>query len=212
MTRFDHPRPWIFDLDNTLYPPEARLFDQIESRMTAWVAEALGMDRSAADLLRLDYWERYGTTLSGLMAEHGLDPAPYLDAVHDISFDGLDPDPELAAAIVALPGRKIVFTNGSAPYARNVLAARGLTEVFDAIYGIEHADFRPKPERAAFEAILARDGAAAATAAMFEDVSRNLEAPFAMGMTTVLVTPSPEPAPHVHHHTANLPIFLAQLG
>ncbi len=154
---FAHIETWIFDLDNTLYPPEVRLFDQIEVRMTAWVQDALGVDAETATHLRKHYWQRYGTPLAGLMREHGVDPGPYLTDVHDISFDALKPDPALARAIENLPGRAIVYTNGSEPYARRVIEARGLSGLFKAVYGVEHADFHPKPERRAFDAIIARD-------------------------------------------------------
>ncbi len=209
---FSHVTHWVFDLDNTLYPPEARLFDQIEARMTAWVAAALGVSEAEADVLRRAYWRRYGTTLAGLMAEHGIDPDPYLLDVHDISFDGLAPDPALAARIRALPGRRIVYTNGSAAYAERVIAARGLSGLFDAVYGVEDAGYRPKPERAAFEAVFAADRLDPARGAMFEDDPRNLAEPHAMGMRTVHVAPAPEPAAHIHHHTDDLAGFLARLA
>ncbi|KPP93798.1 MAG: putative hydrolase of the HAD superfamily [Rhodobacteraceae bacterium HLUCCA08] len=208
---FSHVRAWVFDLDNTLYPPAARLFDQIEVRMTAYVARTLGVPQPEADRLRALYWRQYGTTLAGLMAEHDADPGPYLTEVHEIDFSVLTPDPALADAITALPGRKIVYTNGCEPYARNVLAARGLTDVFDAVYGVEHAGFRPKPEQAAFEAVFALDGLPAERGAMFEDDMRNLAAPHAMGMRTVLVAPDPHPADHIHHHTDDLAGFLQHL-
>jgi putative hydrolase of the HAD superfamily len=208
---FTHVHAWVFDLDNTLYPPKARLFDQIEVKMTQWVMQALGVDRAEADRLRSHYWQKYGTTLAGLMQEHGLDPGPYLTHVHDISLDHLEKEPELAARIRALPGRRIVYTNGCAPYAERVLEARGLSGLFDAVYGVEHAGFRPKPERAAFEAIFAADGLDAARAAMFEDDPRNLAAPHQMGMRTVHVAPNPLPQDHIHHHTDDLTGFLTQL-
>lgn len=209
--QFSHVRHWVFDLDNTLYPPEARLFDQIELKMTDWVMHTLGVDKSEANRLRQHYWQLYGTTLAGLMAEHDMPPDGYLHAVHDISFDALIPDPHLAAQIRALPGRRIVYTNGSAPYAEKVLAARGLAWVFDAIYGVEHAGFRPKPDRAAFEAVFAQDGVDPPRAAMFEDDPRNLAVPHALGMRTVHVAPAPVTAPHIQHHTADLSGFLSQL-
>ncbi|QCO56983.1 pyrimidine 5'-nucleotidase (plasmid) [Pseudorhodobacter turbinis] len=210
-TDFAHVRAWVFDLDNTLYPPSARLFDQIEVRMTNWVMETLKVDRPKADHLRRHYWARYGTTLAGLMQEHGVDPTPYLVDVHDISLDHLQQDQALAAHIRALPGRRIVYTNGSAPYAERVLAARGLSNLFDAVYGVENANFRPKPEAAAFETIFTTDQLDPGIGAMFEDDSRNLIAPHAMGMRTVHVTPQAAHADHIHHHTKDLTGFLARL-
>lgn len=179
--------------------------------MTDWVMRALSVDRPEADRLRRHYWATYGTTLAGLMQEHGLDPAPYLTDVHDISMHTLTPDPVLARHILALPGRRIVYTNGSAPYAQAVLKARGLAGVFDAVYGVEHAGFHPKPVRLAFETIFALDALDPSRAAMFEDDSRNLAVPHALGMQTVLVAAAPEPAPHIHHHTCDLTGFLGDL-
>jgi putative hydrolase of the HAD superfamily len=208
---FSHVTTWVFDLDNTLYPPDARLFDLIEGRMAAWVMQALRVDRAEADRLRLHYWHTYGTTLAGLMREHDLDPEPYLVDVHDISMAGLRPDPLLAERIRALPGRRIIYTNGTAPYAERVLAARGLSGLFDAVYGVEHAGFLPKPERGAFDAIFAQDGLVPHSAAMFEDDARNLAVPHALGMRTVHVAPLRADAPHVQFHTDDLSSFLNEV-
>jgi putative hydrolase of the HAD superfamily len=208
---FHHVDAWVFDLDHTLYPPSARLFDLIEVRMTRYVMTALGVARPEADRLRKHYWATYGTTLAGLMREHDVDPAPYLTDVHDIPMDALTPDPELAARIRSLPGRRIVYTNGCAPYAERVLEARGLSGLFDAVYGVEHAEFRPKPEQAAFEKIFGIDGLNPASAAMFEDDSRNLKAPHAMGMRTVHVAEARGEGDHIHFHTDDLSGFLNRL-
>ena len=211
MTNLDHVSHWVFDLDNTLYPPEMRLFDQIEIRMTRWVMTALNVTEPEADRLRALYWRQYGTTLAGLMREHGVDPGPYLDDVHNIDFTVLTPDPGLRAHIAALPGRRIVYTNGCAPYAEKVLEARGLAGLFDAVYGVEHAGFLPKPEKAAFDAVFALDRVDPSRAAMFEDDTRNLIEPHAMGMGTIHVAPMAAPADHIHHHTADLAQFLSTL-
>ena len=208
---FHHVTTWVFDLDNTLYPPRYRLFDQIEVKMTQWVMNALGVDRAEADRLRQHYWDSYGTTLAGLMREHDIDPGPYLTEVHDIDFSPLPHDPDLAACIADLPGRRIVYTNACEPYAVKVLEARGLSGLFDAIYGVEHAGFHPKPDRAAFEMVFAADGLDPVRAAMFEDDVRNLRVPHELGMRTVHVAPAPEPADHIHHHTDDLAAFLAHL-
>lgn len=208
---FTHVDTWVFDLDHTLYPPHMRLFDQIEARMVAYMTRELGLSDAKANHLRRHYWETYGTTLAGLMREHDIAPEPFLDEVHDISFEVLSPDPELAARISDLPGRRIIYTNGHAPYALEVLAARGLTGLFDAVYGIEHADFRPKPERTAFDRVFGLDGLKTHRAAMFEDDVRNLKVPHALGLQTVHVAPVPEPHDHVHHHTDDLTAFLGAL-
>lgn len=203
---------WIFDLDNTLYPPGVGLFAQIERRMTAYVARELGLAEPEADRLRAQYWRDHGTTLAGLMAEHAIDPHPYLAEVHDIDFSALTPDAALAAAIAALPGRKIVHTNADAAYAGHVLARRGLGG-FEAIYGIGEVDFHPKPDPRAYHAVLDAHGIDPTRAAFFEDDPRNLAVPHDLGMVTVLVGGggTAPPAPHIHHVTDNLTAFLAGL-
>ncbi len=205
---FAHVRTWVFDLDNTLYPPRMRLFDQIEVKMTDWVMRSLGLGRTEADRLRASYWRLYGTTLAGLMAEHRIDPWAFLTHVHDLDFSIVEPDPALRSAIAALPGRRIVYTNADTIYAARVLEARGLSGLFDAVYGVEHADFKPKPERAAFETVFGLDGLDPAISAMFEDDPRNLAVPHAMGMQTVLVASDPVQARHIRHNTDDLASFL----
>lgn len=208
---FSHVDTWVFDLDKTLYPPAARLFDQMEAKMITFVVDLLGVTEAEADDLRRTYWRDHGTTLAGLMRNHGVDPWDFLRMVHDIDLSVLDPAPDLAAAIAALPGRRIVYTNGDADYAGRVLAARGLSAVFDAIYGIEHADWQPKPEAAAFDTVFAADGLNPATGAMFEDEARNLAVPHALGMRTVHVAPEPVVETHIHHHTDDLTGFVQGL-
>lgn len=208
---FAHVRTWVFDLDNTLYPVELRLFDQIAARMTGYVMTVLGVSRPEADALRARYWRTHGTTLAGLMREHGIDPEPYLAHVHDIDLSAIEPAPTLAAAIGALRGRRIVYTNGSREHARRVTRALGLDGAFDALYGFEDAAYTPKPEAAAFAAIFARDGLDARVGAMFEDDPRNLAVPHGLGMRTVLVGTVAE-HPHVHHQTADLADFLGRVA
>lgn len=208
---FSHVDTWVFDLDNTLYSPHLRLFDQIEVKMTRFVMDIVGVDQDEANRLRMLYWREHGTTLAGLMRVHGMDPGEYLEKVHDIDMGALTPDADLRAVIEALPGRKIIYTNGTAPYAARVASARGLDGVFDAIYGVEHAGYLPKPEHAAFQAVFATDGLDQGRAAMFEDDPRNLAAPHAMGMRTVHVAPEAVAATHIHYHTDDLSGFLARL-
>jgi putative hydrolase of the HAD superfamily len=209
---FSHINTWVFDLDNTLYHPSARLFDQIEVKMTAWVMQALNIGHDEANHLRDHYWKTYGTTLAGLMRVHNLDPTPYLTYVHDISLHNLAPEPALTKAIAALPGRKIVYTNGNRDHAVRVTKARGLAHVFDEMYGIEEAGFLPKPEKAAFDAIFSQARVDPNQAAMFEDDPSNLSAPYEMGMVCVHVAPEPVKKAHIHFHTKDLAAFLQNLG
>lgn len=221
MSGFDHVSVWIFDLDNTLYPREIDLFSQIERRMTDYVMRALDVDRPRADELRRHYWREHGTTLAGLMAEHALDPLPYLRDVHDIDFSVLPADPALAAAIAALPGRKIIHTNADSLYARRVLERRGL-DLFEAIYGIEEVGFHPKPDPRAFAAVLDQHGIDPTQAAMFEDDPRNLLVPAQLGMQTILVgaghhgPDAPDPGQahgdHIQHVTDDLAHFLNHIA
>ena len=194
---FRHVTAWVFDLDNTLYPPAARLFDQIEVRMTDWVMQALSVDRAEADRLRTHYWQTYGTTLAGLMREHGTDPAPYLTHVHDISLRSADPRPRRSPPPSRhFPGRKLVYTNGSRSHAERVTAARGLTGVFDG--SIRHRRGRVPAQTRARRVpgdLRPRRHRPAARAAMFEDDAKNLREPHAIGMRTVHVHPEARPGP-----------------
>lgn len=202
---------WVFDLDNTLYPPEADLFGRMDARFATYVQRLTGLPKEPALKLCHDYWLAHGSTLVGLMADYGVDPHEFLADVHDIDISHLRPDPALTKALAALPGRRIVFTNGSRNHAARVLAARGLSGQFAAVYGVEDADFAPKPTPEAFARIFAKDGLNPARAAMFEDEVRNLTVPHARGMRTVHVHETPQPEPFIHHHTADLAGFLSQL-
>ncbi len=208
--QFAHVRVWVFDLDNTLYTPQVNLFGQMEALMTGFICENLGVDATEAARLRAQYWRDHGTTLSGLMLHHDVDADHFLDAVHRLDLSQLTPDPALRAGIAALRGRKIVYTNGSRGHARQVTRARGIEDLFDAMYGVEDAGYVPKPRAEAFAKVFTLDGVEAAKGAMFEDDVRNLAAPHALGMRTVLVH-AEDDAAHVHHQTHDLPGFLSRV-
>lgn len=210
-TDFTNIRTWVFDLDNTLYPPHMALFDQIERKMVAWIMDFLGVSKDEANRLRKTYWSDHGTTLAGLMVEHAMPPEKFLIDVHDIDFSVLSPDPTLRAQIKSLPGRKVIYTNGTAPYAEQVSTARGLGGIFDAIYGVEHADYHPKPDARAFQKVFTKAGIDGTNAAMFEDEARNLAYPHTLGMKTVHIAPTPAQEPYITHHAPDLSGFLKQV-
>ena len=202
---------WIFDLDNTLYPKSANLFAEIEKKMTAYVMSELNVGYKRANFLRNYYWKTYGTTLSGMMKEHKINPEPYLHEVHNIPLDSLIVDRVLVNEVKKLNGAKIVYTNGSKFHANRVLAARGLTNCFHQIFGIEDADYIPKPEKDAYQKILELGHINAAKAAMFEDEPKNLEVPDELGMQTILITDE-SVLDARHHITNNLTNFLSNLN
>jgi putative hydrolase of the HAD superfamily len=183
----DHINCWLFDLDLTLYPPEANIMEQVEQQIGRYVEEVLSVGSDEAHRIRHQYLVEYGSTGAGLFAEHGVDPQTYLDFVHDVDLGMLEEDPDLAGALAKLPGRKIVFTNADAPYAQRVLAARGLGESFEAIHDIHAMAYRPKPEAASYQG-LCRSLEIDPTRALFvEDMARNLKPAKALGMKTVWI-------------------------
>ena len=213
----DVPQFWVFDLDNTLYPASCSLFPQIDVRMRQFIADALHLPLDQAFTLQKRYYHVYGTTLRGLMLVHGIGPDEFLDYVHDIDCGVLAPDPRLDAALQALPGEKLIFTNGSERHARNVLERLGVGRHFSGIFDIRAAEFIPKPDAESYRRMMDRHGVDPRRAVMFEDLARNLAPAAQAGMTTVLVTDkeaSHGPAAtaadmaHVHHVTTDLAAWL----
>jgi putative hydrolase of the HAD superfamily len=222
---FAHVEYWVFDLDNTLYPPACDLFGRIDERMTAFIGAFLGVDAEEARRVQKEFYVEHGTTLAGLMAVHGLEPQRFLAFVHDIDVSAVAPDPALGRAIAALPGSKLVFTNGSVAHAENVIRQLGITGAFHGIHDIVTTDYAPKPRREAYERFIAASGIAPERAAMFEDIPRNLAVPHELGMKTVWVRPAGDAGPeryqrlsheggdeaHVQHATDDLTAFLEGL-
>jgi putative hydrolase of the HAD superfamily len=221
LAKFRGVNAWIFDLDNTLYPRSTNLFQQVDRRIHDFVANLLNLTREDAKRVQKDYYQRYGTTLRGLMQEHRIDPDEFLVYVHDIDHSVVEPDPRLAAAIEKLPGRKFILTNGSRAHAEKTAERLGVTRHFEDIFDIVSSDLLPKPAAATYDKFLATTGVTPAHAAMFEDLSRNLAVPAALGMATVLIIPTEateilgeaweqegRDAPHVDFVTDNLSAFL----
>ena len=216
---------WVFDLDNTLYPSSCDLFAQIDVKMNAYVSRLTGLPRDDARKLQKQMYVKYGTTLLGLMTERNIDPKHFMDDVHDIDYSSVPRSPGLVRALQALPGRKIVYTNGSRDHAVRVLDRLGATHLFPEIFDIYDAGFVPKPRDASFDKFLADHKVDAGTAAMFEDLPQNLAPAHARGMATVLIASHMDdhpiykeirgwgdsPPAHIHHRTDDLPAFLAGL-
>lgn len=186
---FANVKDWVFDLDNTLYPHHVNLFAQIDKNMSAFVAELLQLEPDEARALQKRYYHEHGTTLQGLMLNHGINPDTFLERAHAIDYSPLLPHPELGEAIKALPGRKFIFTNGSVPHAEAAARALGILDHFDDIFDIVAADYVPKPAGATYDKFASLHRVDTRHAAMFEDLPRNLKVPKTLGMRTVLLVP-----------------------
>ncbi|HET9810540.1 MAG TPA: pyrimidine 5'-nucleotidase [Sphingomicrobium sp.] len=194
--RFDHIHDWIFDLDNCLYPASAGLFELIDERMSAYIQRLLDCDAPEARRVQKYHFHTHGTTLAGLMKEHGVDPHDFLEQVHAIPLDRVQPDTRLASALKRLPGRKFVFTNGDAPYARRVLEAIGVQDRFDELHDIHASSYRPKPDPHGYEFLCERFGIDPKRALLADDMAANLAPAKALGMVTVWVDNGSERGSH----------------
>ena len=205
LAKFAHVTSWIFDLDNTLYPPDSGLWPAIEDRITLFLIEHSGLDGASARALQRYYYHQHGTTLRGLVDEDGIDPAHFLDFVHDIDRSGLEPNVALAEEIARLPGRKLIFTNGSRNHALETADKLGLGGLFEEAFDIVAAGLIPKPRDEAYDAFFRAHGVEPTQAAMFEDIAKNLAVPRVRGMTTVLVTGKPGRVDHRQPPDRELP-------
>jgi putative hydrolase of the HAD superfamily len=222
---FAHVETWVFDLDNTLYPHDLNLWQQIDERIRDFIANFLKVTHDEAFRVQKDYYRRYGTSMRGLMTEHGMSPDDFLDYVHEIDHSPLEPNPTLGAAIEQLPGRKLILTNGTRKHADAVMRCLAIDTHFEDVFDIVAAELEPKPSAQTYDRFLLRHGVEPSTAAMFEDLARNLTVPYALGMTTVLVVPERtreifregwelegRDAPHIDHVTDDLAGFLAGIA
>jgi putative hydrolase of the HAD superfamily len=220
-TAFSKIETFVFDLDNTLYPASSDLWPKIDDRITLFMIRLFGLDSLSLRALQKHYYKRYGTTLRGLMTEHGVDAETYLRYVHDVDRSSLTPDHTLAAAIAALPGRKLILTNGSREHAVQTARALGVDHLFEDIFDIVAANFVAKPEAEIYDRFFTKHVIDPRRAVLFEDIARNLEVPHRHGVTTVLVKPQTEvfgaredweisegPQPHVDFVTSDLAAFL----
>ena len=212
---------WVFDLDNTLYPSSCGLMADVSARMTGFVAEFLGVDRDSALAEQKRLFREHGTTLRGLMNRFDVDPIAFMDYVHAVDYSVVTPSARLTAALDALPGRKVVFTNASENHAERVLERLGLADAFDGVFDVVAAGYRPKPDPHAYASLAARFDVAPADAVMVEDIAPNLAPAAALGMTTVWIRPAASPEPYwaspegecdyIHHEIEDLADWLEDI-
>jgi putative hydrolase of the HAD superfamily len=215
--RFRHIHNWIFDLDNCLYPASSGLFSLIDERMGAYIQRLLGCGPDEAKRVQKSHFHEHGTTLAGLMKHHDVDPGDFLDDVHDIPLDRVSRNDRLGAALALLPGRKFVFTNGDAPYARRVLEAIGIDEHFDDLHDVHASSYRPKPDPYGYALLCERFAIDPANALLADDMAQNLAPAKALGMTTVWVDNGSERGNHafdesfIDHRISNIGEWLESI-
>ena len=195
-SQFTHIRNWIFDLDNCLYPASTGLFALIDARMGAYIERLLGCGPAAARRVQKAHFHAHGTTLAGLMKEHEVDPHDFLANVHDIPLDRVKADERLASLLPRLPGRRFVFTNGDASYARRVLEAIGIHREFDDLHDIVASELRPKPDPHGYALLCERFRIDPKHALLADDMVQNLAPAKQLGMTTIWVDNGSERGNH----------------
>lgn len=213
MSHLSQASVWVFDMDDTLYPAEQGLLRLVQARINAYVVEAVGLEPDEARVLQRQFLDEHGTTLAGLMANFTIDPEHFLEMVHDVPMDGLEPNPRLAEQLKRLPGRRYVFTNGARGYAHRVLDRLAIADCFDGVFAIEDGDLTPKPAPAAFRRMIDRFNFEPRSAVFFEDTPRNLEPAKALGMATVLIGDGRgyPLGDHIDHTAPDLLDFLSDL-
>ncbi|HYD18943.1 MAG TPA: pyrimidine 5'-nucleotidase [Patescibacteria group bacterium] len=208
-----HVDSWVFDLDNTLYDAESHIFVEVGRRMTDFVAGHLGIPHRDADLKRKHFYQTYGTTLRGLMTEHGVAPEYFLKHVHDVDLGPVAPCKITQEYLAHLPGRRYVFTNAPRHFAEAMVAHLGIAHHFDGLFAIEDADYWPKPKHDSYHAFMKKHGVNASSACMFEDMEVNLRTAHDLGMRTVWfhgknAPPDGFEQPHIHHKAEKLSDWL----
>ncbi|MDE1151885.1 MAG: pyrimidine 5'-nucleotidase [Micavibrio sp.] len=212
---FSRTDSWVFDLDNTLYDAESHVFVEVGNRMTDFVASHLKVPHDEAGRLRKHYYHTYGTTLRGLMSEHEVDPAHFLQHVHDIDISVVPQCDIVKEKLLRLQGRRFVFTNAPRAFAELMLAQLGIRDYFDGVFAIEDAAYWPKPKIDTYHVFLKKHGVDAKRACMFEDLEVNLRPAHELGMSTVWfhgknVKPEDLNHPHTHHKAERLADWLQE--
>ena len=209
---------WIFDLDNTLYSGQTKVFDQVDKKMSSYISKKLNINIDEARKLQKDYFQKYSTTLAGMIKHHKIDANEFLEFVHDINLDFLKKDKELENQISKISGRKFIFTNGSKAHAENVTKKIGINKLFDGVFDIVEANFIPKPSMRAYKELIEKYKIEPQYCIFFEDIARNLKPAHELGMKTVWIKNNePWAAKYsnenfINYKTANLTTFLKEIN
>ena len=178
---------WLFDLDNTLYSGDTKVFDQVDKKMSKFISEKLKVSLEEAKKIQKNYFHEYNTTLNGMIKNHDIDANEFLEFVHDVDLEFLKEDEPLKTEIEKLKGKKIIFTNGSRAHASNVTSRIGIEQLFDGVFDIVDSDFYPKPSIEPYKKIIENYKIVPEYCIFFEDIARNLKPAYELGMKTVWI-------------------------
>ena len=209
---------WLFDLDNTLYSGDTKVFDQVDRKMSKFISQKLKVSEDEAKKIQKDYFHEYNTTLNGMIKNHNIDANEFLEFVHDVNLDFLQKDEFLGDQINKLNGKKIIFTNGSKAHAANVTERIGIDKLFDGVFDIVDSDFYPKPSMKPYKKIIENYNIEPEYCIFFEDIARNLKPAHELGMKTVWIK-NKEPwaaeysdSEFVNYRIDNLANFLKEIN
>ena len=211
---------WIFDLDNTLYSADSGIFQQVHRLMGEFISNNLNLEISEAKKLQSKYYKQHGTTLRGMMDNHGVDPDHFLDEVHRLDYSIVGPNQLLNDELEKLEGRKIIYTNANEKHVLDVLKRINLSDYFDEIFDIKLANYIPKPEIKPYEQIIELFKIDASRSAMFDDIAKNLVPAKKVGFTPVWIDAGYEnfsddieaSRDYLDYQTRNLSLFLKDVN
>ena len=209
---------WLFDLDNTLYSGDTKVFDQVDKKMSKFISEKLNVSLEEAKKIQKNYFHEYNTTLNGMIKNHDIDANEFLEFVHDVDLEFLKKDEPLKIEIEKLKGKKIIFTNGSKAHASNVTSRIGIEQLFDGVFDIVDSDFYPKPSMEPYKKIIENYKIVPEYCIFFEDIARNLKPAYELGMKTVWIeNDEPWAAKYsdeefVNYKTGSLTKFLKEIN
>ena len=209
---------WLFDLDNTLYSGDTKVFDQVDKKMSKFISEKLKVSEEEAKKIQKNYFHEYNTTLNGMIKNHDIDANEFLEFVHDVDLNFLKKNELLENQINRLNGKKIIFTNGSRAHAANVTKRIGIDKLFDGVFDIVDSDFYPKPSIEPYKKIIEYYNIEPEYCIFFEDIARNLKPAYELGMKTVWIENNePWAAEYsgeafINYKTNNLANFLKEIN
>ena len=209
---------WIFDLDNTLYADETKVFDQVDKKMSKYISEKLNVNITEAKEIQKNYFHKYNTTLNGMIKNHKIDANEFLEFVHDIDVNFLKKNYGLGEELKKLDGKKIIYTNGSKKHALNVTKKIGIDQYFDGIFDIVDSNFVPKPLIEPYKKLVQKHKIDPKLCVFIEDIARNLKPAYEMGMKTIWIENNESWAKKfsdgdfINYRTNNLTEFLKKIN